>query len=1830
MSWAQRASAPKTTDSAAASATPSIASSDKRGPSPASEKPAPKNAVKPTVNASAAAATAASSTEEKPKRAGSPTKGGQHPPAPATNPTKKQSVAAPPPPPPTAASSGPAPASHQSAPAAARPASPVKPVTANFAAAARKAAAGPAPPAPAAVSKPAAPVRGASAKDVKGKPDQHAKPQAGKKDASIKSGSVNGDAPVQFRGAALKKMPSTNMIKKPSFGSFDTDVKSQASTPAAPAAKAPVAGDATKSSPAESKAAVSETPKTSAPRPEAAPHAKKPVAASAAKVPAANAAPISEPAKQSAPAPSAVSSAAVPASVPAAPAAAAASPVDTRTTPAPSEPSAPVAQQHSQQASQQSHQQPHQQMQQPNPHQQQSSHQQPNHHQQQQQAQMAYAAQQGYQQQPFYPMHPQQQQQGHFPRQAHQQPQHHMRPPTMPIAHANAYPKPYRPSQPHMGMPPQNGPPQGMPTSMAPNGAPMNYYPGAVNMHPFHQQQQPEFMYMGYPQFQQQYVMANGMPMQVQQGGPPRFGGPSSQGPMQPPSTPKVAKPRVSIKLSTPDGKAIHLPKADPTVHVHPPAVQAAVPSAPIVKAEPAKRVAVVLSDPNTGKKLALARDGSDAVEANATEATPAVIKKDVESKPKTEAPVTKKDVEPTSAKVATPTSTPAPVASKEASKPVKDVAKETPAAKEATVPAAKKVDTPAKAEEKKSVAEVAAPTPVVKTDVKDKPKEETAKPSAAVAAKATPETSTAAKVEAKKEEAKKAVLEKQAAKADVKKDDTKTAAVSKNDVAPAPAVAPAKAAEAKPVPAPVKAEAKPAAVEAEVSKPKAKTPEAPVKDLPAAKAVEDDTPAIKKTDPEGVTKTLEVATKPDTTSDAKDAKPESSASKDASIPQASSPTSTEAPVLPKTAVPAKIDTKIDTKKPQVMTRLQSFDGISYPDSVTSPSRGPGQPFQYQRDFLMQFQPIIKDKPEGMGSLDHIFDDKGTSPGGAGGGGRGSRGPGSRQGSMTDVRSNASAPKTSEERFAQAMGKGVQGVMGVMGSMGVAVPHSSRMSRTPSSNHVMPQRQASFRDQQGGQRNDGRGSRGGRDRPGAGRPGIGRMDTTIDLNQEPVEPLVKSEAAWGPGSFRKSLKPSSDPEDQQKNEEELIHRKVKGLLNKLTVEKFQPISEQILNVGMTREAILKGVIAQIFEKALDEPNFGAMYAALCVYLSTELPKVQAWIEVDIKTNTFRRVLLNRCQEEFENNNKWAESEEKLMEQRREARARLATMSDEEKQKIAEEDYERQKLKRRSLGNMSFIGELFIKNLITEKIMHSCVLQLLKNKNVDEPEEEECESLCKLLTTIGQRLDHEKAQPMMNSYFTRIAELSVHQKLSARIRFMLLDLIDMRKDGWKSRVESTGPKTIAEIRAEAERKAAIEEAGIAERNKASGGGGGRGGGRGGGQFRDRRGGGGGGRGGGGSHDTRGSHGGNNDGWTTQGSRGVAPNAQLSRPGDLQHFGQMAKPTNAPLSFGPAGGMGFGKGASGWGGKKKDTSSSGAPLSRSGSSAGTAESSVAAAPANIFSLLTDDSSGDRKKSIDEGRKPASVESKEDETPAAVKEVSKKEAKRKFDGIVQEWQSLLDVNEVILSLEEIKTSAFYVDFLEELFNKTWDKKSDVIKKTRKLLVQLLQRNIVSKEDVQKALTVQMEFAEDVAIDVPAHYVNLAALLGRLVSDNVLTMTEVLAMSGELIKSRARTKPPALTVLLEVLKDIQTNDGDEALVKIVADDGVDLALFWPEDRRTDTVLSDWLDKNGMSILNATTTNAAVATTTTASPSANDATTKTTADVADAAKEGAESPVSR
>lgn len=513
--------------------------------------------------------------------------------------------------------------------------------------------------------------------------------------------------------------------------------------------------------------------------------------------------------------------------------------------------------------------------------------------------------------------------------------------------------------------------------------------------------------------------------------------------------------------------------------------------------------------------------------------------------------------------------------------------------------------------------------------------------------------------------------------------------------------------------------------------------------------------------------------------------------------------------------------------------KLQKENNI-YPEGIQSPNPalndgGKSRGRQYDKDFLLQFQEVFKEKPSV--EWDKILKDTvGDSSDSARPSSARTTTIGGRQNSRSSAAGpmgqfGASGPRTlppgstSEQRFALSgaggprMGGGTtinplaQFAHAGRGGIGGFTMGATPMSRTASTQSRAGHNMNSARTNSG-RNNSSR-------RPG---PQEAQLAKTMPLTAgKDLAPLQVSQSGWKPISI--GTAPVAVPTGNLTPD--VVQRKVKAALNKMTPEKFVKISEDILMIaGQSREETdgrtLRQVIQLTFEKACDEAHWASMYARFC-------KRMLETMSLDIKDENvkdkngnqvvggalFRKYLLNRCQEEFERG--W----EINLPDKKEGESEEAAM-------LSDEYYAAAAAKRRGLGLIQFIGELYKLGMLTMRIMHECVFKLLNFTGV--PEESTVESLVKLLRTIGATMD--SAEPngkdMVNVYFDRVQTLMNTKDIPSRMYFMLLDIVDLRAKGWETKEADKGPKTITEIHEEAARKAAAADL-ERQRSQRSGGG-----------------------------------------------------------------------------------------------------------------------------------------------------------------------------------------------------------------------------------------------------------------------------------------------------------------------------------------------------------------------------------------------------------------------
>ncbi len=134
-------------------------------------------------------------------------------------------------------------------------------------------------------------------------------------------------------------------------------------------------------------------------------------------------------------------------------------------------------------------------------------------------------------------------------------------------------------------------------------------------------------------------------------------------------------------------------------------------------------------------------------------------------------------------------------------------------------------------------------------------------------------------------------------------------------------------------------------------------------------------------------------------------------------------------------------------------------------------------------------------------------------------------------------------------------------------------------------------------------------------------------------------------------------------------------------------------------------------------------------------------------------------------------------------------------------------------KKKMLGNIKFIGELGKLQIVHDSILHRCCEQLLvgRRKQPLSDQAEDLECLCHLFRTCGRILDTPKAKVRMDQYFDRLKAVVDGEHHPVRIKFLVQDVIEMRRNRWMPRkIGKTpeGPRTIQQVREDAYRDGCI--------------------------------------------------------------------------------------------------------------------------------------------------------------------------------------------------------------------------------------------------------------------------------------------------------------------------------------------------------------------------------------------------------------------------------------
>lgn len=226
----------------------------------------------------------------------------------------------------------------------------------------------------------------------------------------------------------------------------------------------------------------------------------------------------------------------------------------------------------------------------------------------------------------------------------------------------------------------------------------------------------------------------------------------------------------------------------------------------------------------------------------------------------------------------------------------------------------------------------------------------------------------------------------------------------------------------------------------------------------------------------------------------------------------------------------------------------------------------------------------------------------------------------------------------------------------------------------------------------------------------------------------------------------------------------------KALLDSFTPERLEELTAQFLAFDIVKSSDMVLIIDTIFDHALREPEGKdghkrmSVLATLCARYAERYAEFPDERKPPRYPHTFKSLLLQKCSKELE-------------------RAELDALPDNQKlSKVGE------KTKHRILGCMRFIGELSKQEtkLLPEHFLHACILRLLVDietprQPYENPQADEVDCLCELMTAVGPSLDYGVSKrDCIDKYHARMKTLIANQQLPMSTRTVLQKTIELRR------------------------------------------------------------------------------------------------------------------------------------------------------------------------------------------------------------------------------------------------------------------------------------------------------------------------------------------------------------------------------------------------------------------------------------------------------------------
>jgi len=264
-----------------------------------------------------------------------------------------------------------------------------------------------------------------------------------------------------------------------------------------------------------------------------------------------------------------------------------------------------------------------------------------------------------------------------------------------------------------------------------------------------------------------------------------------------------------------------------------------------------------------------------------------------------------------------------------------------------------------------------------------------------------------------------------------------------------------------------------------------------------------------------------------------------------------------------------------------------------------------------------------------------------------------------------------------------------------------------------------------------------------------------------------------------------------------KTEIDIVKKTIKIILNKITEKNYNVLIETLtceINKFATIDTI-NILIKEILDKIIFDASFHNIYIKICMKLCDLRSFHENLIDIVLNDDEKYYWFVNTTEENNKLNGPY-DSEEEIRNYIKKNINFKYYLLDELQNRFNERDEFILKSRNKELDEddrllyrknvfavLEFIGQLYNKKFICDKIVHLCLTNLLCYGN-GQPKEEYIEGFCILWNTINSKMISPFTEDIIHQYFKYVIETINKFDWSVRIEFMLEDLIETYNKKYK--------------------------------------------------------------------------------------------------------------------------------------------------------------------------------------------------------------------------------------------------------------------------------------------------------------------------------------------------------------------------------------------------------------------------------------------------------------